>query len=734
MAQINQDAQEQLARIKRNVETSYMYFKDNYKRFREFKRYVYKETINQEQRSMLQELGRPIIEFNLGSAAINRLLGEFADHEPGIEVSPAEGVPVGQEVLDVVEGSIRATLHEANKGSFSIRLYKDMLAGGFSVGKIRTDYSSPMSFNQQIYWEHVFDSTLVGFDPLARLPHKGDGQYSFEIYPMTEDDFKRNYPKEESLDFSYTRDLEGFNWSYKDIQNQRVILVADYYEKKKKKTKIVRLSDGRVMTAKSYEKMSQLWEEAEERGQIIEQMPAVVGKPRMTVLEVICCYKLVEDRILSYEETDYALLPHVFFDGNSEILTQGTSNNTYQFCTPYFYHARGAQDLMNYSGMAIANQIENMSQSQFIIMKEAIPQEEDYIDAITNPQRANTIVVNAYSENNPDQPIPTPIREVQHPPLPSDVAGTFNNSVGMIQAILGGMASNPSNQNNYISGKAIVESVSADNATAMPYVQGYLAGLTQMANIHVDLMPKYIVGKRTIPIVLKSGEKIYQDVNRPGMPSLNFEERAIKVNVEAGVNFQVQKSQAMQQLIGLMQASPGFAEFMNSQEGLKILVKNLTVYGSDELQEAVPQWIQQQEQQKQQQMQMQQQMMQSDPRMIKAQADVQKVKIEAQEVQMEQEQNMFERQMKIAELALEQEKVQNEAILVQHEVEQEEVNAAVQREKAQAEIISHSLDAAAKIANIHHKQKMDEHESVRKSVDLHHKIKKESESVESENE
>jgi len=103
---------------------------------------------------------------------------------------------------------------------------------------------------------------------------------------------------------------------------------------------------------------------------------------------------------------------------------------------------------------------------------------------------------------------------------------------------------------NYISGKAIIEATSADNATAMPYVNGYLAGLTQMANIHADLMPKYIIGKRTIPIVLKTGEKIYQDVNYPGRPSLNFEERSLRVNVEAGVNFQVQKTQAMQQIIG----------------------------------------------------------------------------------------------------------------------------------------------------------------------------------------
>ncbi len=261
MAIIKQDAKDQLPRIKKNVETGYMYFKDNYKRFREYKKYVFKETINEQQRAMMRDLSRPIIEFNMGSASINRLLGEFADHEPGIEVSPAEGIPVGQDVLDVVEGSIRHTLHEANKDSFSIRLYKDCLGGGFSVGKVWTDFSSPMSFNQQINWSHVFDATLVGFDPMARTKHKGDGQFSFEVYPLIEDDFKRQFPGVEIKSLNYIKDIESFNWSYKDLQNQKIILIADYYEKKFKKTQIVRLSDGRVMTAKRYREMQEYWEQ-----------------------------------------------------------------------------------------------------------------------------------------------------------------------------------------------------------------------------------------------------------------------------------------------------------------------------------------------------------------------------------------------------------------------------------------------------------------------------------------
>jgi hypothetical protein len=716
---IRETPQDGLERLCKNVETSYIYFKDNCQRFRDFKNYTFRETLTEQQKGMLTSLNRPQLEFNLGAASVARKLGEFAMHEPSITVSPSEGVPVPDAVLQLVEGNIRHKIHDSNKNSFVNEIYKDMLGGGFSAAKVYTDYQSPMSLNQDIFWSKCFDATMVGFDPLARAPHKGDGQYSFEMYPVIAEDLMEQFPKVKlpmKADSTY---IESYQWTYKDMHENVIILVCDYYEKKKRRKKIVKLADGKVMLARQYEKMQQYWED----NNIIEQIPQIVSS-RMTVIDVICNTKFIRDQILDYNETDYCYLPHVFFDGNSDILCKGHTNTSYQFTKPYYYHAKGAQDMMNFMGIAITNSTDNLSASKFIVKEEAIPQQQDYIDAITEPQRANTIIVRAYSENNPDKPIPEPIREVQYPALPPEVMGTFNQSVQFIQAILGSGASNPENAHDYISGKAIIEASNADNAAGMPYTIGYLAGLEQMARIHVDLMPKYLLGRRTIPIVNKEGDRIYQDINAEGKPNVNYESGAIKVQIDAGVNFQVEKNKALQAIIGLTQANPKLAEFFASDFGLPILLDNLTIYGADRLKEAAEQWMQQQKQQQQQMMQMQQQMMQQDPRFIKAQADVQKVQLEGHELQMKQEQNEFERQIKVAELALEQERVQNEAILTQHEAAQEEVNAAVQREKAQAEIVAHSLDAASKMASLEHQQRMDEHESHRKNVELHHKITK----------
>lgn len=712
----NYYSDENLERIKKNISDSYVYFEDNYKRFRDFKKFVFCESVDEGQRSMLRDLGRPSIEFNILEAYISRLLGEFSKHEPSIVVSPSQDSEVSSDVCKLVEDHIRHLMYEANKNSFSYEIYKDLLAGGFSVAKVTTEYASPMSFDQIIKWEKEFDSCLCGFDSLARTSHKGDGQFSFSIRPLLEDDFRTKFPDFDMSSIEYDRDIEEFNWNFVDGQQRKLILVAEYYEKKKKNIRIVKLANGNVMPLKQYKKLKYAWE----ANQIIEQIPVIVGHPRDTVIENICHYKLMQNKILEYRETDYGNLPHVFFDGNSVFVSRDTkSNQVYQMTRPYVFHAKGIQQLKNFSGQTLANHLQTLVQHKWIVKKEAIPEEKDYLEALTNPQRANTLVVNAFQDDNPEMPIPDPITPVQQMPAPPEVMATFSVTDPTTQVILGSYASNLGQNDNDLSGKAVIESQSVGNAAAMPFNVGYLAGLNQMAIITKDLMPKYVLGKRRLPVTDKAGEKGYVEVNSPGSPQLDYNSDSLNVCIEAGLNFQVQKTQALQQITSLMQASEQFASFMNSEQGLPILVDNLVCYGADRLKEGAKEWMEEQKQQQAQAVQQQQQMMQNDPGYIKAQADAQKVQLEAMQMQMDKMQQEFDNQIEIAKLA--NEKILNDAKMLeaQAKVNDMQINAAVRLEEAQTGLERHALDAAAKMAEVKSRQHNDHLETIK----LDHEIK-----------
>ena len=227
----------------------------------------------------------------------------------------------------------------------------------------------------------------------------------------------------------------------------------------------------------------------------------------------------------------------------------------------------------------------------------------------------------------------------------------------------------------------------------MPYIVGYLQGLTQIGNIIVDLMPKYLVGKRTIPVIDSNGEQSYQEINMEGKPVLDYKDRAIKVNIDAGVNFQVQKNKALEQIVALMQASPQFGQFMNSPQGLKILVSNLTIYGADRLQESIEPYIQEQQMQQQQAMEMQQQAMMQNPQMIRAQAEMIKAQSDVQQTQIE---NQFE----LARLATEKELADAKILEAEAKVSQAQIDSAVRLEESQTSLEVHALETAAKMAEV----------------------------------
>src|SRR6185312_4517637 len=138
----------QLERIKKNVMQSWEYSSDNFKRFHIFRKKLFKTFIDENQEEILTDQGKPIIEFNILMPYMLRQLGEFAKHEPSIEVRPSRGVQIDPMICEIVENHIRHVNYEANKNSCSYEVYKDLLSGGFSVMKVWVDWESPMSMTK----------------------------------------------------------------------------------------------------------------------------------------------------------------------------------------------------------------------------------------------------------------------------------------------------------------------------------------------------------------------------------------------------------------------------------------------------------------------------------------------------------------------------------------------------------------------------------------------------------
>lgn len=679
--------QDNLSRIKKVVRNAHDYFKDNYDRYTEFRKFVFESSLTNDEITLLMTMNRPQLQFNVLEAYISRLLGEFSKQEPDIEVSAFDEQMADPLTIKIVQQHLKHVFMDSDNEHLRYEVYKDLLSGGFSAVKVYTEYEHHMSMNQTIKFSKC-EPTLVGFDKLARFSHKGDGQFCFELFPKSKEEFLDEYPGTPINTLSFRRDFAGFNWSYQN-DNSQIVVIADYYEKKRKEETIVQVRDGKVMTQSAYRKMVDEWND-------ITVPPSIIGKPRKTFIEKIVRYRLIENQVLEYEETDFSHLPIVFIDGNSLMIKTPLNGNIRQITRPYVYHAKGAQRLKNYAGICLANEIENTVQHKIMVAKEALPKEEEFLNAYQDVQKESVLVYNSVHEGNPEMPINNPIREVQRIPAPPEITQAFSGTDSLIQNVLGSYDASLGINNNQLSGIAIVEGASQSNATAMPYVVGCLQGFQRLAQIYVDLMPKYFVTPRTIPILDEEGKRFYVKINQEKGLSMDFDTNSLNVSLKAGASFQVQKSRTIMMVKEIMGMSPLFSQFM-AEKGLNFILDNMEGKGIEELKSLTKEWAEQYQQEKAQA----QQAALQNPAAMKAQIDM-------AHLQQQQQKHQMDFQLEMAKLQKDENK-----ILADLHLGKESAN--VQLVKALTEQFAKKVDLALKGHDMRHRH-------IKESHELHHKV------------
>lgn len=693
MANQTSKKDDDLQKMKNNVEMAYQNFRPNYTRFNEFRKFFFKTSLSDDDVSLLIQLDKPQLEVNLGEAFVSRLMGEFSKQEPSIEVRASHDHAPDTAIVGIVDGYMRHLLADSNKKNFEYRVMDDLYSGGWSVMKLTAEYIHEESFDYDFNLDRVYEPTLCGFDPMARNPAKEDGEFCFENIPMTAERFKSLHPDIDIERVEFIGDADGFSWSYKSEDQTKVVLVCDYYKKKRNKYKIVQIPDpmqeGKTQTMRKddYDKMVKEWVASGRT-----EVPPVIIKERETEETTISRVRFIEDQIIEEEEMDFKDFPLIYVDGNSKLIRE-SEGGAYEWLTrPYLYHCKDIQRLMNFAVQTLANYLENMVMHKFIIAKEAIPQEEDYLQPYSQIQQPNQIVYNGYKDDNPDMPLPAPV-PIQIPAAPAEMMGTIKLCIELMQHILGSYDASIGINNNQLSGIAIQEAATQSNAAAMPYIVGFLTGLSHVANMVTYLIPRYLITPRSLPMRTIEGKTSYVEVNTPGNPSLKYKDNSLHVIVKAGVNWAVQQDKAFQMIVNLMKTSKIFDQFMNTK-GLPTLLENVDFRGIDKLRMQVGEWVKMLEKQQAEQAN------QPNPEMMKIQVEMQKLQAKMKEV--DDKMKINDRKMEVEEEKLELEKTKVLADISKQEDENYRADKKVEAEK-----IIHATDHAVKRMDQTHAHRMD---------------------------
>ena len=659
------DKAEKLKLIKDKVSDSYQYFEQNYENYHYFTRFTFDTSIDSKFDYSSSAKDRPELEVNFCESFVSQALNYYFDQSPSLQVM-SENMGDSDQVK-VVEGIIRSILEEAKINRVLYEGAREALSGGFSVFHVTTDYKNPYSMEQVIRLEKAFDPTLTYFDKKASLCSKSDAEYAGILYLIPVDEFLTRFKDKVSKDsirdmkfnakidspdgrlygMSGSARISGFQWSYSGGKNDFVLL-ARHYQKKLIKKKLVLLGgdpeyDGVSMLRSEYNDLLENWEYSHPLG---EPQPEVI-RERDTFITEVESTLLYENGILEEKILPYPDIPLVYVDGNSVLIRKKGSGGVRQMTRPLIYHLTGLQLLRNVATSTLANEMENLQMSQLMVPKEALPQEENFLDSYRDPQTADSIVYNAFTNDGRPIPPPSPVPRQQTPPTIMDAF----HSLDQAKAVLGNYQHEMSDPSRGLSGAAIYAGARQSNASLAPYFYNFVEGaLAQIARLCARMIPIYYDTARTVKVVSPTGEMSYEMINSEGAPSMDYDRHGLDVKIKPGPSNSLQRQESLQTMMGLAKSFPYLARFFGeTQEGLRLILENIEVKGIDSVKEAISPFISKIEQQNQLNMQKQQVEVAQSQRMLKAQDPT---LLKEKEIQLKAQTEMMNAELKKMQIEL----------------------------------------------------------------------------------
>lgn len=724
-------------RIKKNIENSYEYFRENAERFHDMRRFIFYSTLSEDDKVKLMSLGKPVLTANVLEAYLSRMRGNFLNNEPSISVENKECTPTSMitaEQIDFLDCHLRDILANPEDDSFQYGVYTDTMSGGYSYAEVFTKYMSERSWEQEIIVEKDIDPTMCGADPTARQSHKGDGEFIFRGVPLTRQKFIEKYGKgsDKDISFSSTKSATfgNFKWAYKNT-NVDVVIVIEYYWKKRKEVTLYELSDGGSVTKEEYKKIIAEYELSDSI-----ELPPVITQERKEIFITIMKDEVCQTQILKSEETIFSKFPLIFCDGNSEILKDLSSPGMTQFTKPWLYHAQGAQRLKDFAMQTAGAEIENMMMSKLMAPVEGLPQDKALLTAYTNYQQSSVVTYNAYDLDDPTKPLPEP-REIQRTPTPPIVMESFMACDRLIQQVTGDYDIQPSLDRD-ISGETIKQGALQTSEAAKPYQKSFNMFLQRVGEVIIDIIPKIYKTPRTLPVLGLDGKRGYQIINDPDAQnsvSTQYDPSALKLTVEAGASVAAQQQMSLEQITRMAETLPSFRQFLD-EEGGADLIEASEIKSKEKLKIRYSDWMEQNKQAKGQQAQeaqqaqaaLQQALIQKEvatamKAFAEAQATTKKVQdaesqfvaklileeqaerdksaIDAAKVAIDQERALAE----VAKVQIEAKQAQMDSILRSQEIDAENARTAIESVLA---IDKHFHDKEIDIATVHNDRKKQE--------------------------
>lgn len=244
------------------------YFKFNIDQYHRMHEFVLGQQWEDDESEMLKSFKKVPLQFNKLATLVNTLLGEQQQNTPQLEIVPlsdcdAETASIRQIIVkDIMLSNDAKTVYQVAAAQSYV--------GGFGAFVIGTEYLHDKSFEQDITYHYLKDSTKAYWDVGAEKIDKTDGMHAGFISRMTRKKFKQMYGKkiekdvlksygvrqgEDEIALSVQPTNSGFDNDQFSWADNDGVTIIDHYARKYTPDTLYKLSNGRVIDEKQMKEL-----------------------------------------------------------------------------------------------------------------------------------------------------------------------------------------------------------------------------------------------------------------------------------------------------------------------------------------------------------------------------------------------------------------------------------------------------------------------------------------------
>jgi hypothetical protein len=477
---------------------------------------------------------RPVITVNKVDNYCRQVSNQQRQQRPRIKVHATN---THEDMVDAqtIQGVIRHIEVNSNAEYAYDNAFDYAVRMGWGFIRVRTDYVSEDSFDQEIYIDAVDNPFTVYYDPNSVAPDGSDCERCLITTMVRKEQFRKMYPEADDGGTSFTQ--RGTGDSQSEWITKEDIRLAEYYYTVKEKATLYLLSDGSATFADDKDFFQRL-----------DNYGITVVDKRDSYKKSIKYCKMTAVEIL--EERDWAgkYIPIVPVYGRH--LVVGDKRKKFGMIR----YAKDPQRMYNFWQTSITEGVALAPKAKWLL---AEGQDEGHENDWANANIKSFPLLRYKQTDIDGRPAPIPTRLQPEPPQ----TGVMAAAAGVnddIKSIMGIFDPAQLGQGN-ISGKALNGQQQQVDLTNFDYYDNLTRTIAHIGKICLDLIPKIYDTERVMRIIGDDGKPELLTINQRDSVGRVLNDITVgqyDVVMETGPGYNSKRQEAVDNMLPLLSAAP----------------------------------------------------------------------------------------------------------------------------------------------------------------------------------